>query len=511
MNRRSFLQTAALAPSLSLPSGLSQAQPQHASPEAGPIVTIHTGSTAGALPHFWEECVGSDRAVVGLREQWLSDLSTVRKATGIKSVRFHGLFNDEMGVCPSNVKQLNFLYIDSVFDAMLERGVKPFVELSFMPAGLASGKSTAFWYRGNTSPPKELAEWRELVRALAQHCVDRYGAAEVRSWKFEVWNEPNLRYFWAGTKEQYFELYRQSAEAVKSVDPALAVGGPSTAQAGWAGDLLDYCAARQVPIDFVSTHIYPDDPQKNVFGDDRAYSYEEVIPKALTMVRQQIKASKYPNLPLYITEWASQNPAFIAHTIKSCAGLAEVMSYWTFDNVFEELGVPRGFFNGAFGLLGTRGVPRPSFNTFVLLHKLGTELLACDDAPLLPTRRDDGSLAILAWNLIPRKKGQRTSMGDPLSQTEDKYSSDGAPITLNLKLQGASKRRRALLTRVDDDHGSATAAYRGMGSPAYPTTKQIADLKRAAELPRAEALSIGPHGEFRLTLPANGVALIEIA
>jgi xylan 1,4-beta-xylosidase len=161
-------------------------------PKGAQTIRVHADAVLGELPHVWEECVGSDRAAVGLREQWLSDLKQAREELGFKSVRFHGLFNDEMGVWTAGAKQPNFLYVDMVFDAMLERGVKPFVELSFMPATLASGTSTIFFYRANATPPKEIAKWGELVAALGKHCVERYGIQEVRRWNFEVWNEPNL-------------------------------------------------------------------------------------------------------------------------------------------------------------------------------------------------------------------------------------------------------------------------------------------------------------------------------
>lgn len=387
MDRRTFVKSATIAGAYTVAPRLARSTDHDELPSGSQIVPIQLNAENGKLPHIWEECVGSDRAVVALREQWLSDLDVVKKAAGIKSVRFHGLFNDEMGVWPQGSKQPNFLYVDMVFDAMLERGVKPLVELSFMPAELASGASTIFFYRGNTTPPKDMAKWGELVASLGRHCVDRYGIQEVSSWNFEVWNEPNLVYFWTGTQQEYFELYRQSAMALKGVDKRLRVGGPSTARAGWVGDLLAFCSSQQVPIDFASTHIYPDDPQDKVFGAGVHYPYEEVIGRALTKVQQEIKASSTPDVPLYITEWSSQNPAFIAHTVKSTMGLAEIMSFWTFDNVFEELGIPKGFLNAGFGLLGMRGVPRPSFHTFALLHKLGDVQLKTGDGPVLATRR----------------------------------------------------------------------------------------------------------------------------
>lgn len=508
MNRRSFLRSAAFSAACAATSKVDTFAQAGSSGGSQPI-RIHTQTEAEKLPHIWEECVGSDRAVVGMRKQWLEDLELVKKTAGMKSVRFHGLFNDEMAVWPAGAKQPNFLYVDMVFDGMLDRGIKPLVELSFMPGALASGTKTIFWYRGNTTPPKDMAQWGELVGALARHCVDRHGIREVSTWNFEVWNEPNI-VFWAGTKPEYFELYRQSAVALKSVDKSLRVGGPSTAQAAWVVDLLDYCSSQQVPIDFVSSHIYPDDPQKPVFGEGVHYPYEEVIPRALQKMRNEIQASKIPNVPLYITEWSSQNPAFIAHTIKSTAGLADILSYWTFDNVFEELGPPHSFMNTNFGLIGMRGVPRPSYHTFTLLHQLGDVRLLSDDGPVLATRRQDGTVAVLVWNLIPLAAGQRFSMGDPLLQTSSQLNTQGDPLNFHLTLDGPHPFTHAVVTRVDEQHGNLARAWKDIGSPPYPTADQIADLKMRSQLPGPESLPVNKQG-VSLSVPPNGVALVEFS
>jgi xylan 1,4-beta-xylosidase len=510
MDRRNFMQTVALASAYTLGSRIAHADQPGSPANASQRIRIKTHQPCGNLPHVWEECIGSDRAVVGLREQWLSDLEVVKKTIGIKSVRFHGLFNDEMGVWPAGQKEPSFLYVDMVFDAMLERSVKPLVELSFMPGKLASGKNSILWYHGNTTPPVEMAQWGELVGALASHCVERYGIQEVRTWSFEVWNEPNIM-FWSGTKDQYFELYRQSATAIKKVNESLRVGGPSTAQAAWVGDFLEFCSSQNVPVDFVSTHVYPDDSQKKVFGEGTHYPIEEVIQRALTMVKQQIKASKYPNLPLYLTEWSSQNPAFIANTIKGCAGLTEMMSYWTFDSVYEELGVPKSFLNKSFGLIGTRGIPRPSFHTFTLLHRLGEVRLEADEAPVLATRRKDGSLAILIWNLLPQDPKQRASMGDPLVQTEAQFATQGEAKEFALQLEGWHKQGSVKLSRVDHEHGDLGRAYQKMGAPEYPTLQQIAELKRRSALPQPEIVHLDHQGQITLSVPPNGVALLELA
>lgn len=512
MDRRRFLQATVMASACALKPELVNAGPVNsaASAPGTNAISIKTDHVKGPLSHVWEECVGSDRAVVGLREQWLSDLEQVNNTVGIKSVRFHGLFNDEMGVWPVGAKEPNFLYIDMVFDAMMERGVKPFVELSFMPAALAKGSSTIFFYRGNTSPPKEMAQWGELVGALGKHCVERYGIQEVSTWNFEVWNEPNLIYFWAGTQSDYFELYRQSAIVLKGVDKRLRVGGPSTARAGWVGDLLEFCSSQQVPIDFASTHIYPDDPQDKVFGAGIHYPFEEVIGRALAKLQQEIKSSKTPELPLYITEWSSQNPAFIAHTIKSTIGLADILSFWTFDNVYEELGVPKSFLNAGYGMLGMRGVSRPPLHAFELLHRLGETQLETGDGPVLATKRKNGSLAILVWNLIPQPPGQRSASGDPMLQTSAQFEQKGEVLNLVLALEGSHSRHRARVTHVDANHGNLARAYQDIGSPAYPTVDQIAELRRKSQLAPSEPVSLNAQKQIEIAVPPNGVALIEL-
>ncbi len=232
--------------------------------------------------------------------------------------------------------------------------------------------------------------------------------------------------------------------------------------------------------------------------------------RALQKMQNEIRASKIPHVPLYITEWSSQNPAFIAHTIKGTLGLADILSYWTFDNVFEELGVPRTFMNRSFGLIGMRGVPRPSYHAFTLLHKLGDERIVSDDGPVLATRRKDGSLAILAWNLIPQAPGQRSSMGDPLAQTAAEEATEGQPIQIALALAGGRAYHHAQITRVDDAHGNLARAYKDIGSPAYPTQQQIAELKQRVQLSPPQAAPV--HGQsISLEIPPNGLALIEVS
>ena len=475
-------------------------------------INIDLGSKTTSLPHFWEKAAGSDRTVVGLREQWRQDLVRCHRETGIESVRCHGLFDDEMGIAAQGAGKFNFLYVDQIYDFMLDHGVRPFVELSFMPEAFASSGNRIFAYKGNVSPPKDWKNWYEMVRTFTDHCAKRYGLQEVRGWKFEVWNEPNIG-FWAGTQEQYFELYKQSVQAVKDVDKDLQVGGPSTAQLAWIPDLIAYCSQNNVPIDFVSTHVYPSDPQHKIFGKDNMYPYEQVIPRGLEQIKHQVESSKMPRLPIWLTEWSSQNPAFIADTVKNCIGLAEAMSYWTFSNVFEEMGVPGGIFNSTFGLLDQWGIARPSLHAFSLLHKMGKERIPAGDGPVLATRRTDGSTAILVWNLIPTKNAGLFANGDPFAAGGGTQGAVGTTLDLQLSLIGYKGARSVKITQVNGETGCAQPAWKAMGSPKYPSHEQVEKLRRSAELPAPEVrpLPVGNSLPLSITLPPNGIALLEFA
>ena len=257
------------------------------SQESKPAETIQVDTRAkGApFPHFWEQMFGSGRAILSLRESYRNDLREVKAATDFKYIRFHAIFHDEVGVYDEDAEGkplYNFSYVDQIYDGLLKAGVRPFVELSFMPTKLAAENDIqAFWYKPNVSPPKDYKKWGELVSQFARHLVERYGIDEVSQWYFEVWNEPNLD-FWAGVpKEQtYYQLYDAAARELKLVSPRLKVGGPATAQAAWVDHFIQHVAQDNVPVDFVSTHVYGNDSasdvsaRRNKFQDRKWYAVQ---------------------------------------------------------------------------------------------------------------------------------------------------------------------------------------------------------------------------------------------
>jgi xylan 1,4-beta-xylosidase len=483
------------------------------------LVAIDANAATRPFPHFWERMFGSGRAALVLRASYQRDLRMVKAATGVEYVRFHGILHDEVGMFDLDERGnavYNFSYVDQIYDALLDAGVKPFVELSFMPQRLAAdpNKIFGFWYKPNIAPPKDYAQWDALIGAFARHLVERYGIDEIATWYFEVWNEPNAG-FWGGEPYQptYFELYDHTARALKRVDARLRVGGPATAQAAWAGDFIRHCAQRGVPVDFVSSHVYANDSAQDVFASNETIPPDKMTCRAVRKVHDEVRQSPLPDLPLFFTEYNASfanepnitdtdyMAAWLATTISQCDGLVEAMAQWTFSDVFEENGVIKSPFHGGFGIVAEHGLAKPAFNAYALLHDLGTARLPVASDAVLATRRTDGALVVALWNYAPP---------DATGTTYTPNARAGTTRRFRLAIGGLAGRATAQLRRVDRDHGNVIKAFDAMGRPAYPKRDEVAALRRATAQAPAETISIDRDGRIEIDVPAHGVALIEI-
>jgi xylan 1,4-beta-xylosidase len=412
--------------------------------------------------------------------------------------------DDENGVYSEDAQGrpvYNWSYVDQIYDGLLQNGVKPFVELGFMPSKLAANpKPHPFWYKPLPSPPRDPQKWAALVEAFTQHLVQRYGGSEVEQWYFEVWNEPNID-FWDGEPKQstYLAFYDVTAPAVKKVDAKLRIGGPATAQAGWADVFIAHCLQNHVPFDFVSTHIYGNENPVDVFGKQMPITRRDMVGAAAKKVYDQVKASGAPDTPIiwseynatYMSQVQVTDSAFmgpwLANNIRECDGLTSIMSYWTFSDVFEEQGPVKTPFYGGYGIIAERSIPKPAFYAFQMLHQLGEERLPSSSENALVTRTKNGYLELALWNY---------------AEPDDSAT---AKKTFHLQLSGSSATHYRVQL-LDADHGSPLKAWEGMGSPVSPTLKQVAELRNAAALPPAtEHLIADP-----IVIPPRGLALVQI-
>lgn len=477
---------------------------------AVPTESIVIDSMAPGKPfvHMWEQMFGSGRAILSLRESYRHDLRKIKTVADVKYIRFHNIFHDEVGLYDEDKDGkpvYNFTYIDQIYDGLLDLGVRPFVELSFMPEKLSKTPPSVhdFWYKPLVGPPKDWDKWGDLNYQFVKHLVERYGIEEVSQWYFEVWNEPDIA-FWTGEpkQESYFKLYDTAVKAIKRCDPRLRVGGPSTATQEWMADFIEHCVKQNVPVDFVSTHNYANE------SDERAYKEKEeprrdVLFSNVKKIYDIVKASKRPELPIiwseYNASWMNEvnvtdSPfmgPWLANTIRQCDGLADGMSFWTFSDVFEENCVAKTPFYGGFGLIAPGGIPKAAFNAFKVLHMLGDVRIPVESTSTIATRDRAGKLIFALWNYGPAEK-------------------PGTTRDFTVKLNGVAKTKKARVHIVDKDHGSALTLWEKMGKPSFPSRQQQAQLKKAAELGPPEILSLNENSELKITLHPQTLVVIEI-
>ena len=458
------------------------------------VMNIDFSMAKGPLNTMFRECVGAGRANEGLRADWQQQLAYVKKECGFKYIRMHGLLTDDMGVYKEDKNgkpEYNYMYIDVLFDFLQSIGMKPFVELGFMPSALASGNKTIFWWRGNVTPPKDYEKWEALIRNLTQHFTERYGADEVKTWYFEVWNEPNLSPgFWSGTREEYFKLYKYSVNAIKSVNPAYRVGGPGTAGAAWEPEMIDFCTKNNLPLDFISTHSYG---VKQGYLDEygNAGTILDKNPMSVSgdvlQSRKEIANSSKPNLELHYTEWsASYTPAdpihdsyheaaYVLYKLKQVGNAANSMSYWVFTDIFEESAPRFTPFHGGFGMLTIQGINKPVFYSYQFLNRLGNIELENNDSNSWACKDSKGNIQVLAWDFTNTHPGD--SVNNQVYYIRDLPSKSIGKLKINIT--NVPEGTYSLeVYKVGYRCNDAYSTYLSLGKPAQLTKPQVEQIKK---------------------------------
>jgi xylan 1,4-beta-xylosidase len=475
---------------------------------ARPRFSCDAEAPGEALPHFWEHTVGSGHAPLSLRADWQSQMIRAHEEAGFRHVRFHGILTGGMDtlVREGARRIYSFFNADRIVDFLLSIGMRPFVELSFMPDALASGRKTVFHYAANVTPPRDRRGWSVLVERLVSHWKKRYGRREVAQWFFEVWNEPNLDAFWTGSRLDYFRFYRQTAVTIKRVDRSFRVGGPATSQDAWIGEFVSWCRQHGAPLDFVTTHHYPTDG----FGKPGDDTEIQLARSRRSVLRDRARETRRRagGAPVYYTEWSSSSgprdprhdepyaAAFAVKTMLEAAGLVEGYSWWTVSDLFAENYLPSRPFQGGFGLLTIHGVPKPVYRAFQILHEAGTERLpVAGSHPTVDAWavRGRGSLTVILTNFaLPRRPIRRET-------ARVRVSTPAAPLS-------------ATVRRIDERHANAYRAWKRMGSPEYPDAAEIERLESASRL-RPESLPWTPAGgavDFAIDLPPQSVAAAHL-
>ncbi|MFN3302299.1 MAG: GH39 family glycosyl hydrolase [Roseateles sp.] len=481
------------------------------------------------LDRFFDHCVGADYPGTLFREDSLAQLKTAVDELGFRYLRFHAIFHDVFKTVTRDAAGglvFDFTNIDKLYDAMLARRIKPFIELGFTPLALKTSDLKIFYWAGNTSHP-EPTGWVALIDAFTRHLLKRYGEQEVRSWYFEVWNEPNLDGFWERADQKaYFDLYTRTAKTIKAIDPQLRVGGPATAGAAWVPEFLAHAKATGTPVDFVTTHTYGvDHGYLDEWGqEDRMLSPNpDAIVGDVRRVRQQIEASHLPGLPLFFTEWStSYNPrdlvhdsymsaAYVLTKLKQTQGLAQHMSYWVYSDLFEEPGPPDAPFHGGFGMMTREGIRKPVWFTYKYLAQLaalnGRQVPSDDEFTWAATDGQQLQAIVWDWRNPDQKVSNRSFFGKP------RPSRDVGAATVDLR--GLAPGRYQLTQRrVGYEVNDAHTAYLKMGSPKNLDAQQLATLQSlTTDKPEVQReLRVGAQGSasVKLKLRSHDVVLLSL-
>ncbi|MCC5842997.1 MAG: hypothetical protein JJU05_01970 [Verrucomicrobia bacterium] len=450
------------------------------------------------LKRGWALGANTCHAPMVMRSDLQAHMRRSREELGFRYWRAHGTLSDDVAVYSLSAQgtpQYTFSGLKRILDAVLKTGLKPFLELSFMPAALARDPAqTITHYRGITSPPNDFTRWEALVREVTAFLLRTYGGEELKTWIFEVWNEPNIP-FWRGTREEYFTLYEHAARAVKSVHSGLRVGGPATARAEWVGEFLDFCTAHDVPVDFVSTHIYPSDlafldaaeGEVDLLGMDFLHQH-------FARVRKEVDV-RFPGMPVYWGEWNSsagplaenhdtcENAAVIASALAGMERWADGSLFWNLSDIYEECQFHFSPFHGGYGLLTVDHLPKAAFRAFEFFHRLERDALPVEGAPETAERgvigsvsEDGGRLSLILWNTCAPGEWRVTF------EVPDSYH----PVALERILPGC---------------GSAYETWTAMGRPLNLSPEQQQALQ-AASVPE----TVSDWEVTSLTLPPGTVA-----
>jgi xylan 1,4-beta-xylosidase len=487
-------------------------------------ITLDVAAARQPVDRFFDLSVGSDYPGTLTRPDAQAQLKTAVDELGFRYLRFHAIFHDVLGTVKIvNAKPAyDWSAVDRLYDALLARRIRPFVELGFTPEALKTSDNSIFWWHGNTSHPRP-EMWRNLVDAFVRHLEARYGRDEVRRWYFEVWNEPNLDGFWEKADQAaYFSLYDLTARTVKAVDPKLRVGGPSTAGAGWVPEFLDHVAKSGAPIDFVTTHTYAVDGgflDEKGEGDTKLSPSPDSIVGDVRKVRAQIDLSEFAGLPLYFTEWSTSytprdpvhdsyiSAPWILTKLKGAKGSLQGMSYWTYSDIFYESGPPPSPFHGGFGLMNIDGVRKPAWFAYKYLRALrGKEIPSADREVLAAA--DGRRIAAVVWNLrLPKQ-----DVSDRPYYTKVRPAEVAQPVRVAFRHLAAGP-YVLTIRRTGFRRNDPQTAYLEMGSPKILKPGQLARLRQLtrddAESKKAIRIT---RGSFATTIPmrSNDVVLVEL-
>lgn len=477
------------------------------------IKVVKTDKVIGNLNHSWNKLITFGHASYGLRADFIAQLKEIQQDMSFEYIRFHGIFSDEMLVYNETSEgevYYNFNHVDSLLDLLLDNGLKPFIELGFMPKELSTKENQLFYWDSNISSPKSMDKWENLIEAFTKHIINRYGIDRVQDWYFEFWNEPNLEgVFWDGSREEFFDFFKHTYEVMKSIDSRLKVGGFGYLKFGemlrdensWLMQFKKYANKNKCLLDFFTFHVYQ---LENAFDNldkeeiinmkikymksrtDHSFNFS-IVEEFSNMKNEkhinntvkeisQLGTELSENNELWITEWNANmdcrdlvhDTCFMASFIvKTCienCNFVEGMGFWTFTDLFEEFRLKQPLFHGGFGLMTYNGLKKASYNAFLFLNKLGKEIIYQEDGLVITKKGED--FVLLLYNYCHYNQLYGSLDYSQITET-NRYNvfEDTTDKIYNLSMKIKSGKYIVEKFRVNRDEGSIFDAWVNMGHP----------------------------------------------
>lgn len=490
------------------------------------------------LSKYWNKVTSIGRASLCLRHEVRRQIELAQEDIGYEFIRFHGIFSDEMMVYKEDDNGnpiYNWVYVDEIFDFFQRVNLKPFVELGFMPEALASKSQHAFLWNANVSYPKSLKKWTDLVCAFINHCIDRYGIKEVKTWYFQIWNAPDLpEVFWFESKDKFFNFFKSTYIAIKDIYKDIKVGPPSLLPLNefqWLNDFLKFCESNFINLDFIACNIYAYTDPKNtslplqLFNRSDEFlslNAENFLMDSISEAKELLK--KYSvTAPIFITEW-NLSPytndynrdtcflsSYISYNIIQNIDNIPILTFWSLSDIIEEGLTESKLFHGGLGLLTYNRLKKPSYNAFSLLSKLGDNVVERENDYIVTSKGN--SYQILLYNFVYFDElfmsGDKSLLDYHNRYNIFKNSNVNKDINLILSLQSGHYRiKRWNLNR---NTGSTFDAWQAMGAPEQIQT-DVYDYLKSKEIPEIKISTEDVTNELIISdsVPPHGLLLIEI-
>ena len=519
---------------------------------------IFTNKTLRPVPSAITKLMTFGSAPHGLRSDFEAQLTDIQAKVGFEYVRFHNIFSDELlffNLRSDGSVYYNYNHIDRLFDVLLKHGLKPFLELGFMPKALASGNQTVFYNKTHTSPPKNMSLWADMINDFMKHIINRYGREEILTWYFEFWNEPEFKLFFNGTEEEFYQLFKTTYRVIKTIDNRLQVGGFGTMNfisgKKWLERFAKQIINDGIMLDFYSFHIYQTSYKEDIEEGDLDISnpildveYDESINVALERIKdgnmnvslgnsegftQSVddmiavnRSFNFSKENYYITEWnASPNcrdlvhdtcymASYIVKSVLDNAFKVLGMGFWTATDIFEEFRLEQPLFHGGFGLLTYNGIKKPSFHAYTFLSELVGDVVYQEEGILVTKKQDN--YQIILYNYVHYNDLYKNFDISQISMTSryDVFKGQKS-IDSVIKLKDVYGEYVIETKWVNRKKGSAYDAWVEMGAPEEISQSALEYLKSASETGyKIQQVASGKELEVNCHLEPHEIQLISI-